>query len=101
VVGPAAVLLSQNTLQRGRSAAAALTIVLVLDPLVGVATGVLWLGEQLTASPAGMLSAVACAAAAVAGAALAPTTDRRALPRPRSGRQDPRLRVDRPKVDAS
>ena len=71
VVGPAAVLLSQNTLQRGRSAAAALTIVLLLDPLVGVATGVLWFGEQLTAGVAGTVGAVACVAAAVAGCALA------------------------------
>lgn len=52
VVGPLGFLLSQNTYQAGRFVAPALAVITVLDPLVGIGIGVLWLGETLQATPA-------------------------------------------------
>lgn len=52
VVGPLGFLLSQNTFQRGTLIAPALAIITIVDPLVGVAIGVNWLGEQVNTSPA-------------------------------------------------
>ncbi|MGH3823313.1 MAG: DMT family transporter [Pseudonocardiaceae bacterium] len=51
-VGPLGFLLSQNTFQRGTLIAPALAIITIVDPLVGVAIGVSWLGEQVSTSPA-------------------------------------------------
>ncbi|MFZ0122143.1 MAG: DMT family transporter [Pseudonocardiaceae bacterium] len=51
-VGPMGFLLSQNTFQQGTLIAPALAIITIVDPLVGVAIGVSWLGEQLASSPA-------------------------------------------------
>ncbi|MDQ2882988.1 MAG: DMT family transporter [Actinomycetota bacterium] len=50
-VGPMGFLLSQNTFQKGTLIAPALAIITIVDPLVGVAIGVSWLGEQLASSP--------------------------------------------------
>jgi drug/metabolite transporter (DMT)-like permease len=52
VVGPMGFLLSQNTFQKGTLIAPALAIITIVDPLVGVAIGVSWLGEQVASSPA-------------------------------------------------
>jgi drug/metabolite transporter (DMT)-like permease len=52
VVGPLGFLLSQNTFQQGTLIAPALAIITIVDPLVGVAIGVCWLGEKVTTSPA-------------------------------------------------
>jgi drug/metabolite transporter (DMT)-like permease len=52
VVGPLGFLLSQNTFQQGTLIAPALAIITIVDPLVGVAIGVSWLGEQVNSSPA-------------------------------------------------
>jgi drug/metabolite transporter (DMT)-like permease len=52
VVGPLGFLLSQNTFQQGTLIAPALAIITIVDPLVGVAIGVCWLGEEVTTSPA-------------------------------------------------
>jgi hypothetical protein len=52
VVGPMGFLLSQNTFQQGTLIAPALAIITIVDPLVGVAIGVSWLGEQINSSPA-------------------------------------------------
>lgn len=52
VVGPMGFLLSQNTFQQGTLIAPALAIITIVDPLVGVAIGVSWLGEQVASSPA-------------------------------------------------
>ncbi|MGH3769088.1 MAG: DMT family transporter [Pseudonocardiaceae bacterium] len=52
VVGPMGFLLSQNTFQQGTLIAPALAIITIVDPLVGVAIGVGWLGEQVSSSPA-------------------------------------------------
>jgi drug/metabolite transporter (DMT)-like permease len=51
-VGPLGFLLSQNTFQHGTLIAPALAIITIVDPLVGVAIGVSWLGEQVNSSPA-------------------------------------------------
>jgi drug/metabolite transporter (DMT)-like permease len=51
-VGPMGFLLSQNTFQQGTLIAPALAIITIVDPLVGVAIGVSWLGEQMNNSPA-------------------------------------------------
>jgi len=51
-VGPLGFLLSQNTFQHGTLIAPALAIITIVDPLVGVAIGVSWLGEQVNTSPA-------------------------------------------------
>ena len=51
-VGPMGFLLSQNTFQHGTLIAPALAIITIVDPLVGVAIGVSWLGEQVNSSPA-------------------------------------------------
>jgi nitrate reductase gamma subunit len=51
-VGPLGFLLSQNTFQKGTLIAPALAIITIVDPLVGVAIGVSWLGEQVASSPA-------------------------------------------------
>jgi drug/metabolite transporter (DMT)-like permease len=52
VVGPLGFLLSQNTFQQGTLIAPALAIITIVDPLVGVAIGVCWLGEEVNTSPA-------------------------------------------------
>jgi drug/metabolite transporter (DMT)-like permease len=51
-VGPMGFLLSQNTFQQGTLIAPALAIITIVDPLVGVAIGVSWLGERVNHSPA-------------------------------------------------
>ncbi|HVW43264.1 MAG TPA: DMT family transporter [Amycolatopsis sp.] len=62
VVGPLGFLLSQNTFQQGRFLTPALAVITALDPLVGVAIGVWWMGETANTAPA------ALAGEAVAGA---------------------------------
>ena len=54
-VGPMGFLLSQNTFQQGTLIAPALAIITIVDPLVGVAIGVSWLGERVNHS-AGVLA---------------------------------------------
>jgi drug/metabolite transporter (DMT)-like permease len=61
VVGPMGFLLSQNTFQQGTLIAPALAIITIIDPLVGVAIGVWWLGEQVVSSP-GVLAGQAISA---------------------------------------
>jgi drug/metabolite transporter (DMT)-like permease len=51
-IGPLGFLLSQNTFQHGTLIAPALAIITIVDPLVGVAIGVSWLGEEVNSSPA-------------------------------------------------
>lgn len=62
IVGPLGFLLSQNTFQQGRFLAPVLAVITALDPLVGVAIGVWWMGETANTAPA------ALAGEAVAGA---------------------------------
>lgn len=46
VIGPIGFLLSQNTFQQGTMMSPALAVITTVDPLVGVAIGVWWLGES-------------------------------------------------------
>ncbi|GHF34165.1 drug/metabolite transporter (DMT)-like permease [Amycolatopsis bartoniae] len=50
LVGPLGFLVSQNTFQQGRFLTPALAVITALDPLVGVAIGVWWLGETANAN---------------------------------------------------
>jgi len=84
VVGGAAVLLSQNTLQSGRRAAPAIAVMMAVDPAVGLVTGVSWFGEQLTTSPPALVGALAATAAMVLGVTLAHPADH-ATDRPATG----------------
>jgi len=84
VVGAAAVLLSQNTLQSGRRAAPAIAVMMAVDPAVGLVTGVSWFGEQLTTTPVALLGAVAATGAMVVGLTLAHPADH-AVDRPAAG----------------
>ncbi len=65
VVGPLGFLLSQHTFQSGLLIAPALAVITIVDPLVGIAIGLGWLGEQLAD-----LAPPVLAAEAVAGAVL-------------------------------
>lgn len=47
VCGPLGFLLNQNAFQAGVALAPALSVIIVLDPLVGISIGILWLGESL------------------------------------------------------
>ena len=60
-VGPMGFLLSQNTFQQGTLIAPALAIITIVDPLVGVAIGVSWLGEEINSSPAALTGQVIAA----------------------------------------
>lgn len=51
----------------GTLIAPALAVITIVDPLVGVAIGVSWLGEQVNTSPAVLPGAVVSAAAMIGG----------------------------------
>lgn len=51
VCGPLGFLLNQNAFRAGVALAPALAVIIVLDPLVGIGIGLLWLGEQINAGP--------------------------------------------------
>ncbi len=69
-VGPMGFLLSQNTFQQGTLIAPALAIITIVDPLVGVAIGVSWLGEQINNSPAVLAGQVIAAVVLIGSIAL-------------------------------
>jgi drug/metabolite transporter (DMT)-like permease len=73
VLGPLAILLSQSALQQGRHAAAVVSVILVVDPLVGLVAGLWWFGESVTLGADAFL----CAIVLLAGVVL---TQRGALP---------------------
>ncbi|WP_433038338.1 DMT family transporter [Actinomycetospora sp. CA-053990] len=52
VLGPFSILLSQNALQHGRVVTAVVSLILVVDPLVGLVAGILGFGEQVTVTAA-------------------------------------------------
>jgi len=70
VIGPLGFLLSQNTFQQGTLIAPALAIITIVDPLVGVAIGVSWLGEQVNSSPAVLTGQVLAAIVLIGSIAL-------------------------------
>ncbi|PRW62728.1 DMT family transporter [Actinopolyspora mortivallis] len=52
LIGPCGFLLSQNAFQQGKLISPALAVITTVDPLVGVAIGINWFGERVTATPA-------------------------------------------------
>jgi len=91
VLGLVSILVSLNTFQQGRLATPAVTVILILDPVIGLVTGVLWFGERITTDPAAMLGAVAAACAAILGVALIQSAARRLVPQFSSRTHDPGL----------
>lgn len=69
-IGPMGFLLSQNTFQQGTLIAPALAMITIVDPLVGVAIGVSWLGERVHSSPAVLAGQAVSAAVLISGIAL-------------------------------
>lgn len=70
VIGPIGFLLSQNTFQQGRMVAPALAVITTVDPLVGVAIGVWWLGESAASSALVLTGELVAALVIVAGIAI-------------------------------
>lgn len=70
LIGPAGFLLAQNALQQSRALVPALAVIRSVDPVVGVAIGVLWFGEWLTISPSILVGELMAAGAVVGGIAL-------------------------------
>jgi hypothetical protein len=70
VIGPMGFLLSQNTFQSGKLISPALAVITTVDPLVGIAIGVQWLGESLTATTVALVGETISAAAIIAGIAV-------------------------------
>ncbi|HEX4703205.1 MAG TPA: DMT family transporter, partial [Pseudonocardiaceae bacterium] len=83
VIGPIGFLLSQNTFQQGRLMSPALAVITTVDPLVGVAIGVWWLGESAATGPMVLFGELVAALVIVFGiAVLARRADRLAVTRP-------------------
>ena len=82
VVGPLSVLLSQHALRRARAVAAAVSVIVVIDPVVGLLAGIAWFGEHVVVTPLSLAAALAAAVAVVVGIVLGHTD-------PRAPRQDP------------
>lgn len=70
VLGPSSVLLSQHALQRARRVAAVVSLIVVLDPIVGLVAGIAWFGELIATSTGALAGAIAAAAAVILGVAL-------------------------------
>jgi hypothetical protein len=51
VLGPLGFLLNQNAFREGKLASPALAVITVVDPLVGIAIGLLWLDERIATTP--------------------------------------------------
>jgi drug/metabolite transporter (DMT)-like permease len=73
VIGPLGFLLSQNTFQQGRFLTPALAVITALDPLVGVAIGLSWMGESANGSPLALAGEAAAGLVIVVGIALLAT----------------------------
>jgi len=70
VCGLLGFLLSQNAFQSKVALAPALSLIIVLDPLVGIGIGVLWLGESVRSGAPAILGELAALVALVAGVAV-------------------------------
>jgi drug/metabolite transporter (DMT)-like permease len=70
VLGPASVLLSQHALQRASRVAAVVSLIVVLDPVVGLLAGTAWFGERIATGTNALAVAVAAAAAIIVGIVL-------------------------------
>jgi drug/metabolite transporter (DMT)-like permease len=67
VCGPLGFLLSQNAFQAGVALAPALSLIIVLDPLVGIGIGVLWLGETVRGGAPAILGEIVALVTLVVG----------------------------------
>jgi len=67
VCGPLGFLLSQNAFQAERALAPALAVITILDPLVAIGIGILWLGEDLHSGVGPIIGQVLALAALCAG----------------------------------
>jgi uncharacterized membrane protein len=67
VVGPLSILLSQHALQQGRRALAVVSLILVIDPIVGLLGGLMWFGEVVATGAGALAGAGLGVAAMVAG----------------------------------
>jgi drug/metabolite transporter (DMT)-like permease len=83
VVGPLSVLMSQHALRRTRAVAAAVSVIVVIDPLVGLLAGIAWFGEHVAVTPISHTVALVAAVAVVVGIVLG-----HAGPRPPGARED-------------
>jgi len=70
LIGPIGFLLSQQTFKQGVLIAPALAVMSIVDPLVGIALGVSWLGETVNANPAALGGAGVGIAILIAGMAV-------------------------------
>ncbi len=100
VVGPLSVLLSQHAFRRARAVAAAVSLIVVIDPVVGLVAGVAWFGERVTVTPASLATALAAATAVIVGVVLThaerrPPAPRDTPPEDRSPRRSALTRVAR------
>jgi hypothetical protein len=66
VLGPLGFLLNQNAFREGALASPALAVITVVDPLVGIAIGLLWLDERI-ATGAGAITGEVLGLVAMAG----------------------------------
>jgi drug/metabolite transporter (DMT)-like permease len=66
VLGPLGFLLNQNAFREGELASPALAVITVVDPLVGIAIGLLWLDERIATAP-GAIAGEVLGLAAMAG----------------------------------
>jgi drug/metabolite transporter (DMT)-like permease len=69
-VGPVGFLLSQNTFQQGKFLSPALAVITALDPLVGVAIGVWWMGETANTTPSALAGEAVAGAVVIVGIVL-------------------------------
>ena len=70
VCGPLGFLLNQNAFRVGVALAPALAVIIVLDPLVSIGIGVLWLGEQMRGDTGAVLGQLAALGVLFAGVAI-------------------------------
>lgn len=70
VIGPIGFLLSQNTFQQGKLISPAVAVITTVDPLVGVAIGVNWFGEKVSAGPAQLTGELIAALVIISGIVL-------------------------------
>jgi hypothetical protein len=82
VLGPLSILLSQHALQQGRLATAVVSLILVVDPLVGLMAGPLWFGERIDTGLVSLAAAAACAVTLLAGVGLTQVGSLDVLPSP-------------------
>lgn len=95
VIGPVGFLLSQNTFQRGEFVSPALAVITTVDPLVGVAIGVWWLGESAATGPVVLAGELVAALVIVAGIAiLSRRADHLAVNSRPSARSRPGVRIE-------